>query len=124
MHNHLTDETGESIHLATTRLSGIELIFLFLYSARIYLIYNICLQLVNSSYCLHEPHVDIIDFHNTRLCVILPCLQFSPFQQYNNTLLHTLTLFLFYYHHFISTSFHLIDVCSVVHQGGNKPCVR
>ncbi len=93
--NHLTDETGESIHLATTRLSGIELMFLFLYSARIYLIYNICLQLVNSSYCLHEPHVDIIDFHNTRLCVILPCLQFSPFQQYNNTLLHTLTLFLF-----------------------------
>lgn len=122
--NHLTDETGESIHLAATRLSGIELMFLFLYSARIYLIYNICLQLVNSSYCLHEPHVDIIDFHNTRLCVNVPCLQFSPFQQYNNTLLHTLTLFLFYYHHFISTSFHLIDVCSVVHQGGNKPCVR
>lgn len=70
--------TGESIHLATRRLGGIEIMFLFPYSAGVYLIYNICLQLVNSSYSLH---VDVIDFHNTRLCVILPYFQLSTFQK-------------------------------------------
>lgn len=76
------------MHLATTRLSA--RVFLFPYSLRVYLIYNICLQLLlltsqTQCWCYWSS------LHKT-VCNSVLSSTFWPFRHYINTLSHTLTL--------------------------------
>lgn len=99
--------TDESMHLATTRLSA--WVFLFPYSVRVHLIYNICLQLLlltsqTPCWCYWSS------LHKT-VCNSVLSSTFWPFQHYINNLSHMLTLSPsstnFFFPFFIITTSHL-----------------
>lgn len=77
------------MHLATTRLSA--WVFLFPYSVRVYLIYNICVQLLlltsqTPCWCYWSS------LHFKTVCNSGLSSTFGSFRHYVNTLSHTLTL--------------------------------